>query len=207
MAKIISIEFPEAAILAAEVLCAGELIVLPTDTVYGVGARIDADAINRIFAAKQRPPEKAIPVLVADVDGVELVAREFPDAARRLADAFWPGPLTLALPKRDGLPANLSQLDTVGVRVPDHEGARAVIQAAGGALAVTSANRSEEPPACSIQEAIGYLVDRVALYLDGGPCSGGVPSTVVTFEGETPRILRVGPISESQIWATAAKKL
>ncbi len=205
MAKIISIEFPEAARLAAEVLCAGELIVLPTDTVYGVGARIEAEAINRIFAAKQRLPEKAIPVLVADVEAVGRVARDFPEAARRLAEVFWPGPLTLALPKRDDLPANLSQLETVGVRVPDHDGARMVIQAAGGALAVTSANRSEEPPACTIQDAIAYLLDAVGLYLEGGPCRGGVPSTVVTFEGETPRILRVGPISAAQIEAVLAK--
>jgi L-threonylcarbamoyladenylate synthase len=140
-------------------------------------------------------------VLLADVDAVTLVAREFPGPARRLAEAFWPGPLTLVLPKRDDLPANLSQMPTVGVRVPDHAGARAIIAAAGGALAVTSANRSDQPPACSIQEAVAYLADAVAIYLDGGPCQEGVASTVVAFEGDDLRILRGGPLSQATLRA------
>jgi tRNA A37 threonylcarbamoyladenosine synthetase subunit TsaC/SUA5/YrdC len=146
MAHIIPISLPGAAQIAVEMLDRGDLIVLPTDTVYGVGSRIEATAIDRIFAAKQRPPERAVPVLLADIDAVPLVARVFPETARRLAESFWPGPLTLALPKRDNLPANLTHFPTVGVRVPDHAEARAVIAAAGGALAVTSANRSDPLP-------------------------------------------------------------
>jgi L-threonylcarbamoyladenylate synthase len=205
VAHIIPITYPGAAQMAAEVLERGDLIVLPTDTVYGVGSRLDAAAIDRIFAAKQRPPDRAVPVLLADVDTVCLVARVFPDAARRLAEAFWPGPLTLALPKRDDLPPNLSHLPTVGVRVPDHDGARGIIAAAGGALAVTSANRFDQPPALTIQDAIRVLSDVVTLYLDGGPSPGGTPSTVVTFEGEDMQVVRAGPISEEELHAVLSR--
>ncbi len=204
MAHIIPITFSGAAQMAVEILDRGDLIVLPTDTVYGVGSRIEASAIDRIFAAKQRPPERAVPVLLANADAVPLVASIFPEAARRLADAFWPGPLTLALPKRDDLPANLTHLPTVGVRVPDHAETRAILAAAGGALAVTSANRSDQPPALTIQAAIRYLVDAVGLYLDGGTSPGGTPSTVVTFDAGDLRVVRAGPISEDQLRAVLA---
>lgn len=201
MSKIIPVDFPDAPRLAADALRAGKLIVLPTDTVYGVGSALDPVAISRIFAAKKRPPERAVPVLLADVEAVTQVAAEFPAPARRLADAFWPGPLTLVLPKRDDLPSNLSYLPTVGVRVPDHAGTRAVIAAAGGALAVTSANRTEEAPACSTHEAVMYLADAVALYLDGGMSPGGVASTVVSFAADELVVLRQGPISEADLRA------
>ncbi len=201
MSQIIPVDFAGAPQKAAEALRAGGLIVLPTDTVYGVGSALNAVAISRIFEAKQRPPERAVPVLLADAESVLLVACAFPNAARRLATAFWPGPLTLVLPKRDDLPSNLSYLPTVGVRVPDHAGARSIIAAGGGTLAVTSANRSDQPPACSVHEAVAYLGGAVALYLDGGPSPGGVASTVVTFEADELQILRVGPISEADLRA------
>ncbi|NLX10791.1 MAG: threonylcarbamoyl-AMP synthase [Chloroflexi bacterium] len=204
MARVIPITAPNAAELAAQVLGAGGLVVLPTDTVYGVAAWLDATAIERIFAAKQRPPEKAVPVLLASADNVPSVAEQFPAAAQRLAAAFWPGPLTLALPKRADLPSNLSGLPTIGVRVPDHDGTRAVIAATGGALAVTSANRSDEPPACTVRNAVDDLGDAVALYLDGGDCPGGVPSTVVSFEGGDLRVVRPGPITEAMLRAALA---
>jgi L-threonylcarbamoyladenylate synthase len=199
MARIVSVNFAEAPLMAAQALQEGGLVVLPTDTVYGVASRIEVAAIDHLFAAKKRPPDRAIPVLLSDIDAVELVARDFPEPARQLAAAFWPGPLTLALPKRDGLPANLSAIPTVGVRVPDLDQTRSIISAAGGALAVSSANRSDQPPACTIQAAIRYLSDAVALYLDGGTCVGGVPSTVVSFDGDKLRIVRAGPISEDAL--------
>lgn len=203
--RVLLLDTPQAvAIAAAEaarVLRAGELVVLPTDTVYGVAAAIDAAALDRIFAAKQRPPERAVPVLLADAGAAPLVTREFPAAARKLAAAFWPGPLTIVVPRRDDLPPNLTQLPTVGVRVPDHAVARAILAAAGGALAVTSANRSDEPPACAVADAIAALGERVALFLDGGPCPGGVPSTVITLEDGAPRVLRAGPITEPMLRA------
>jgi len=199
--RVLPVDAPGAAAEAADVLRAGGLVVLPTDTVYGVSAAIDEAAIDRIFAAKQRPPERAVPVLLADPGSAHLVTREFSAEAQRLAEAFWPGPLTIVVPRREGLPPNLTQLPTVGVRVPDHAGARAVIAAAGGALAVTSANRSDEPPACTVDDAIAALSDRVALYLDGGPCPGGVPSTVITFEAGALRVVRPGPLSEAMLRA------
>lgn len=199
--RVLAADAPTAAAEAAEVLRAGGLVVLPTDTVYGVAAALDESAIERIFAAKQRPAERAVPVLLSDAGAARLVTRDFPAAARKLAAAFWPGPLTIAVPRREDLPTNLTQLSTVAVRVPDHAGARAVIAAAGGALAVTSANRSDEPPACSVEAAIAALGERVALYLDGGPCSGGVPSTVITLDAGEPRVLRPGPIHESALRA------
>jgi L-threonylcarbamoyladenylate synthase len=200
MARIVDIRFPEAVPMALEALHAGKIIVLPTDTVYGVASLINEAAIEHIFAAKQRPPDRAVPVLLSEADAALLVARDFPNMAQRLAAAFWPGPLPLARPKRDDLPANLTQLPTVGGRVPADDLTRGILKAAGGALAVTSANRSDDPPACTIHDAIQALADRVALYLDGGPCPGGVPSTVVTFEGDQPRVLRGGPISESMLY-------
>jgi L-threonylcarbamoyladenylate synthase len=201
MSRIIAVNYPEAASLAAEALRSGALIVLPTDTVYGVASRLDEDSIGRIFAAKKRPADRAIPVLLADQSAVLQVVSEFSEPAQRLAEAFWPGPLTMALPKRDDLPPNLSTLPTIGVRVPGYAPSRAIIAAAGGALAVTSANRSDQPPACTIQACIRYLSDSVALYLDGGTCPGGVPSTVIAFEGGELRIVRQGPISEAALRA------
>jgi L-threonylcarbamoyladenylate synthase len=199
MARILSIDFPEAIVMAVQALKAGGLIVLPTDTVYGVGSLIEESAIERIYKAKKRVQDKALPVLLANTDAVELVACEFPEPARRLAEAFWPGPLTMALPRRDDLPPNLSPLPTVGVRVPNHDATRALLAAAGGAMAVTSANRSDQLPACTIQAAIRYLSDAVALYLDDGACPGGVPSTVITFEEGEVRVVRAGPISENAL--------
>ena len=201
MSRILSVNYPEAVQMATEALRSGALVVLPTDTVYGVASALDHAAIERIFVAKKRPSERAIPVLLADQDAASQVVSDFPEAARRLAAAFWPGPLTLALPKRADLPANLSPLPTVGVRVPGLATTRAILAAAGGALAVTSANRSDQPPACTIQAAIRYLSDAVTLYLDGGTCLGGVASTVVTFEDGELRIVRQGPISEAALRA------
>ncbi len=196
MARMIPINAPDAVGRAGDVLRTGGLVVLPTDTVYGLASAIDEAAIAHVFLAKQRAPERAVPVLLSSVDAVELVAGSFGPEARRLAAAFWPGPLTIVVPKRYHLPRNLSMLPTVGLRVPDHTATRAVIAAAGGALAVTSANRSDEPAACTIQAAKDMLGDSVALYLDGGPCQGGIPSTVVAIDDGHLRIIREGPIAE-----------
>jgi len=199
MPRIMLADHPDAVKFAAMALALDDLVVLPTDTVYGVAADINEVAIARLIAAKRRAPERAIPVLLADLDAVSLVAAEFPETARRLAEHFWPGPLTMALPKRPDLPANLSVVPTVGVRVPGLDTARAIIASAGGALAVSSANRSDQPPACTVQSAVRYLSDSVALYLDGGTCIGGVPSTVITFEEGDLRVVRGGPITEAML--------
>lgn len=190
---------------AIDVLAAGGLVALPTDTVYGLAVALDApEGIARLFAAKSRPPEKGIVLLVADTVQAEAVAT-FGPAARALALAFWPGGLTLILPRRPdvALPDSLTGgAPTIGLRVPDHESPRAIARALGP-LPVTSANRSGEPEARSAEAvlaALGAVAD-LRLVLDGGPSGGGRPSTVVDCSVEPPRILRVGAISGDAVAA------
>ncbi len=195
----LSIDDPTALDRAADVIHTGGLIILPTDTVYGVAADVSQpDAVARLYEVKQRPPDKAIPILLSDFNHIRRVAQHVPPAVHKLADAFWPGPLTIAVPKWPIIPDIISALPTVGVRIPDHDGARAVIRACGGALAVTSANLSGGPNPLTAEEA-ARLGEGVDLLLDGGTCPGGQPSTVVDIsEGEL-RIVRVGPIDEAAL--------
>lgn len=200
MTEWIKADDPAAAKRTAEVIRAGGLVILPTDTVYGVGADWQQpDAVAALYAAKQRPPEKAIPVLLASADDIGVVASEVPANARRLADAFWPGPLTIVVSKRDEVPEIVSAFPTIGVRVPDHDATRAAIRACGGALAVTSANVSGGANAQTAQEAAVALGDAVALVLDGGECPGGVPSTVVDVSSGEIAVLREGPVSKVEL--------
>jgi L-threonylcarbamoyladenylate synthase len=185
---------------AAEVLSEGGLVVLPTDTVYGVAADPwQPRAVVALYRAKRRPPDRAIPILLADLDHIRLVATNIPETARKLAKAFWPGPLTIAVPRLPELPEIVSSLPTVGVRIPDHNATRAVIRAASGALAVTSANRSGEPDPINAQDASDALGSAAALVLDGGDCPGGVASTVVDITGPELRIIRAGPLSKQDL--------
>ncbi len=180
----------------------GELIVLPTDTVYGVAALLDEAALARLYAVKGRPEDRPIPVLLSDPDRIEQVCTGVPEAAHRLIQAFWPGPLTLVLPRVSDLPSNLTAGPTVGVRVPDHDLTRAIIRAAGGALAVTSANLSDSPPALTAQDAFAQLGAAVAYYLDDGPAAGGTPSTVAAVDTSGGlRILRQGAIAAADLQA------
>jgi L-threonylcarbamoyladenylate synthase len=198
----LSIGDPDAPACAAEVIRAGGLVVLPTDTVYGVAADPwQPEAVAALYAAKERPPAKAIPVLLAGEADAAQVTREVPPLAGKLAAAFWPGPLTIALPRKDSVPEIVSSLPTIGVRVPDHDRARAIIRACGGVLAVTSANRSDQPSTLTARQAADALDDRVALVLDGGRCPGGVPSTVVDVSGGTLQIVRPGPLDEAALRA------
>ena len=178
---------------AAAALERGELVVIPTDTVYGLAAHLGhPDAIAAIFEAKGRPPEKPIPVLGASLAQLSGVA-SFDERARKLAARFWPGPLTLILPRADGFTTDLggNETRTVGVRVPKEP---RVLELLGmtGPLAVTSANRSGEAEATSLEEARTALGDSVAAYVDGGRCVG-TPSTIVYLAGER-RLLREGLI-------------
>jgi translation factor SUA5 len=160
---------------ALEILRAGGLVVFPTDTVYGLGSlAFDQAAIESIYAVKGRPLEKAIPILIADAADLDRLARAVTDLARRLASRFWPGPLTLVLPKRADLPAAVSAADTVGVRVPDHAAARALLRAAGP-MAVTSANLSGRSSPRSAEEAASQLGRGRPLVLDGGETPGWSP--------------------------------
>lgn len=196
---ILSAQDPEALSRALVILRSGGLVAFPTDTVYGVGAlAFDGVAVERIYVAKDRPLEKAIPVLIADLADLAKVTLDVPEAAARLAARFWPGPLTLVVRKRPDLPVTVSAMPTVGVRVPDHPVARVLLRAAGP-MAVTSANLSSQPSPSTAQEVYRQLCGRIALIIDGGETPGGIPSTVVDFTGIEPRMLREGPISKDEI--------
>lgn len=164
----------------------GAMVVIPTDTVYGIGARPDAAAA--IFDVKQRPREKALPVLGSDAVQLGAIA-ELDESATALAEEHWPGPLTIVVPRKTSFTADLGGDDpsTVAVRVPAHSVARALLERTGP-LAVTSANVSGEPPATTYEEACALSAELVCL--DGGTCDG-VPSTVLALVGE-PRVLRAG---------------
>jgi L-threonylcarbamoyladenylate synthase len=186
---------------ALAVLHNGGLVAFPTDTVYGVGAlAFNGAAVGDIYTVKDRPLEKAIPVLIGAPADLEKVTLEVPAAAVRLAARFWPGPLTLVVPKHPDLPDTVSVTSTVGVREPDHTVARALLLAAGP-MAVTSANLSGQASPCTAQEVFAQLGGRIALIIDGGKTPGGVPSTVVDCTGKETVILRAGPILEGEIQA------
>jgi Sua5/YciO/YrdC/YwlC family protein len=184
---------------ALEILQRGGLIAFPTDTVYGVGAlAFDGKAVESIYKAKDRPIEKAIPVLIGDATDMEKVGMDIPDIVYQLAARFWPGPLTCIVPKKPTLPESVSATETVGVRVPDHEVARAILHAAGP-MAVTSANISGRPSPSTAQEVLAQLGGRIDLIIDGGTTPGSVPSTLVDCTGNELKILREGPISLEEI--------
>ena len=192
---ILSANSPDAIQQALDVLRAGGLAAFPTDTIYGVGAlAFDSKAVESIYTAKDRPIEKAIPVLIGDESDLEKVGVDIPTVAHRLAARFWPGPLTILVPKKPTLPESVSATDTVGVRIPDHEVARALLRAAGP-MAVTSANISGQASPSTAEEVFAQLNGRIQLIIDGGRTPGGVPSTLVDCIGEKANILREGPIS------------
>jgi len=184
---------------ALEVLKSGGLVAFPTDTVYGLGAlAFDGKAVESIYAVKDRPIEKAIPVLLGHADDLPKVTSALPEMAVKLTSRFWPGPLTLVLPKLQTLPQAVSATDTVAVRVPDHEVARALLRAAGP-MAVTSANISGQSSPTTAEEVFSQLNGRIALIIDGGKTPGGIPSTLVDCTKAIPEILRAGPISLDEI--------
>ena len=193
--KIISGSSHHAIPHALEILRAGSLVAFPTDTVYGVGTlAFNGKAVESIYAAKDRPVEKAIPVLIGDLGDEEKVGADIPDSARRLATRFWPGPLTILVPKRADLPESVSATQTVGVRVPDHEVARVLLRAAGP-MAVTSANISGGQSPVTAEEVYKQLGGRIDLIIDGGKTPGGIPSTLVDCTAASLKVLREGPIT------------
>jgi L-threonylcarbamoyladenylate synthase len=197
--KIILADNPASIQRAVSALRQGGLVAFPTDTVYGVGTLVgDAQAIAQIYMVKGRGSEKAIPVLLSDPGELEQVAAEVNDAAQRLAARFWPGPLTLVLPKQASLPEELSAQPSVGVRMPNHPVALALLRLTGP-LAVTSANISGAASPVTAQEVLEQLGGRIPLILDGGHTPGGISSTVVDCTSGEPRILRSGPISLEEI--------
>ncbi len=196
---------PSALAQAVAVLHGGGLVCHPTDTVYGVAAHAFLpDAVRRLYVVKERPLDKAIPLLIGDIADVELVARDVPDLAYRLMARFWPGGLTIVLWAQPRLPAIVTAgTGTVALRLPDHATPRALARALGAPLAATSANLSGRPSPRTAAEVAAGLGGRVEIILDGGPCPGGVDSTVVDLTGAAPRLARVGAIAAEaliEVW-------
>jgi L-threonylcarbamoyladenylate synthase len=181
------------------------VIAFPTDTVYGIGAHgLFPAAVERLYAVKERPRDKAIPLLLPGVDALSQVVSSVPDAAYALAARFWPGALTLVLHRGPRVPdAVTSGGDTVAVRVPDHPVTEALLDGLGAPLAATSANLSGQPAPDSADGVLAQLAGRIDLLLDGGTCPGGVASTVVDLTVNPFRVLRLGGISEQQILAVS----
>jgi L-threonylcarbamoyladenylate synthase len=199
--RIVSASDPFVYKTALDILRSGGLVAFPTDTVYGIGAlAFDGDAIESIYTAKERPIEKAIPILIGEIMDTVKVTTEFPRTARKLASRFWPGPLTCVLPKKPTLPAAVSATSTVGIRIPDHAVTRILLRATGP-LAVTSANISGGPSPSTAEEVFAQLDGRIPLIIDGGTTPGGTPSTVVDCTSEELKILREGPLTLQQLLA------
>ncbi len=184
-----------------EVASAGGLLIFPTDTVYGLAGRADlTPAVEALFAVKQRPAELRLPVLIGSLEELPRVVSFWPPGAAALAEAFWPGPLTLVVPAAPGLsPLVTARGDTVGVRMPDHAALRSWLSACAFPVAVTSANLSGSSPAVRPEEIPPELAKFVSLILDGGPCAGGRASTVVEVEPSGWRLLRPGPVSAEDL--------
>ena len=186
---------------ALQILQSGGIVAFPTDTVYGLGAlAFNNDAIESIYIAKNRPIEKAIPILIGDLGDLDKIADDIPGMAIRFASRFWPGPLTCIVPKKQILPPAVSATQTVAVRIPDHPDARALLRTAGP-MAVTSANISGQASPTTAHEVYDQLNGRIPLILDGGKTKGGIPSTLVDCTGDTPVILREGPITLTELLA------
>lgn len=188
---------------AAELLRAGRLVAFPTETVYGLGANaLDPAAANRVFAAKGRPSFNPLIVHVATIDAARHLASSWPDTAETLARSFWPGPLTLVLPKASHVPDEVTAgLPAVALRVPSHPVAHALLEACALPLAAPSANRSTSVSPTTAAHVVTSLGDRVDAVLDGGACAVGIESTVVDLTGPVPRLLRPGGISAEQLAA------
>ena len=186
---------------AAAYLKNGGLAAIPTETVYGLAANaFDGKAVAKIFEAKGRPQDNPLIVHIADISEMYGIARDVPEKALRLAEKYWPGPLTIILPKKDTIPDEVSAgLDTVAIRMPSHPVAHAVIKAAGVPLAAPSANISGFPSPTAVQYVMDDMDGRIEAIIDGGDCEYGIESTVVTLATVPPRLLRPGAVTHKQL--------
>lgn len=186
---------------AAAILRGGGLVGIPTETVYGLAAdALDAAAVKKIFEAKGRPQDNPLIIHIAEPDWLERYAVEVPSAAYALANAFWPGPMTLILQRAPVVPAVVSAgMETVAIRFPSHPVARAIIRAAGVPLAAPSANRSGIPSPTTAAHVLHDLDGRIDAVVDGGDCAVGVESTVVALHDGVPHVLRPGGITPAQL--------
>ena len=186
---------------AASLLSSGALVAIPTETVYGLGANaFDSSAVEKIFEAKGRPKDNPMIVHVSSIDQVYPLVKKFPEEAKKLAEKYWPGPLTIIMPKSDKVPARTSgNLDTVAVRMPSHPVMRKVIEKSGCPIAAPSANLSGSPSPTNAKYVFDDMDGRIELILDGGECEVGLESTVITLATEKPRLLRPGGITPEQL--------
>ena len=193
-------ENPESISSALSLFRDGEIVAFPTDTVYGLGTDpFQASGIIKLFEAKGRDSNKAIAILIGSVEQASLVTDHMTDMAIRLCAAFWPGGLTVIVPRKTTLPELISNTDRIGIRMPNHPVALEMLKTFGP-LATTSANLSGKPDAVTAKDVYDQLSNRIPLILDGGKCQGGVPSTVIDCSGSEPILLREGPISIEQIY-------
>ena len=184
---------------AIEIVRSGNPVAFPTDTVYGVGVdAFNSAAIQKLFVVKERDRSRAIPILLGDINHLPKVIGEVGFKALRAAEAFWPGPLTLVVPRHPSLPETIAPGETVGVRMPDHAIALRLLRKTGP-LAATSANISGAPNPRTAQDVASQLGGRIPLILDGGQSPGGIPSTVLDCTGDEMIILRHGPVSIAEI--------
>lgn len=199
--RILDAGAPDTPALAAEVIRAGGLVGIPTETVYGLGANgLDPDAVLKIFEAKGRPQDNPLILHVSGAEQVSLFCHHIPPAAWTLMEKFWPGPLTLVLPARDNVPRRTTaNLDTVAIRCPDHPLTREIIRQSGVPIAAPSANISGKPSPTTAQHVYHDMAGKIQAIVDGGPCSVGVESTIVDLTGERPRLLRPGGITPEQL--------
>ena len=179
---------------AAAILRAGGLVGIPTETVYGLGANgLSSAAVGKIFAAKGRPQDNPLILHVPDASWLERYCREVPDSAYTLAERFWPGPLTMILPRKDVVPdAVTAGLDTVGVRCPNHPVTLAIIRAADVPVAAPSGNTSGRPSPTRAEHMVEDMAGKIDAIVDGGPCGVGVESTIIDLTCTPPRLLRPG---------------
>lgn len=196
MAQILPADSRKAIKLARRLLHEGEVVAFPTDTLYGVGANaFERSAVRELFAVKGRPADKAIPVFIYQIDDLNQVARNVPNRAWALLQQFWPGALTVVLPKVATLPPDVTAgQETVAVRIPNHPVALDLVIELGRPLAVTSANLSGQPPPSTAQEVAQQLGGRIPLILDGGPSPLAQPSTIIDLSVNPPRLLRSGAL-------------
>lgn len=194
---------PESIAEAAALLRRGELVGMPTETVYGLAANaLDGDAVRRIFVAKGRPQDNPLIVHIAAWEELLPLVAAIPKGARQLADAYWPGPLTMIFPKSDRIPPEVSGgLETVAIRMPSHPVAQALIRESGCPLAAPSANRSGSPSPTTAAHVLADMDGRIAAIVDGGSCAVGLESTVVDLTGERARLLRPGGITVEMLRA------
>lgn len=194
---------------AVQILQNGGVIALPTDTLYGISANaLDEKAVAKVFDVKGREERSPLPIFVSDSGDLYKYGRDIPDAALRLAEAFWPGKLTIVVGKSAQIPPVVSGgLDTVGLRVPDHPAPREIVVRLGAPITATSANVSGKPALTAAADVVGELGDHIDLVLDGGRLAPSLPSTVIDVTTDPPRILREGAVSASDIRRLAGIEL